>query len=39
MKYLVQMNVDIPRELPAQERSEIVAREKEYSQQLQHQGK
>ena len=39
MKYLVRMNVNIPRELPADERTELVAREKEYSQQLQREGK
>lgn len=39
MKYLVHMDVNIPRDLPAEERSELVAREKEYSQQLQREGK
>lgn len=39
MKYLVRMDVNIPRELPADERTELVAREKEYSQQLQREGK
>lgn len=38
MKYLVHMDVNIPRDLPAEERSELVAREKEYSQQLQREG-
>lgn len=39
MKYLVHMDVSIPRDLPAEERSALVAREKEYSQQLQREGK
>lgn len=39
MKYLVHMEVNIPRDLPAEERSEVVAREKEYSQKLQREGK
>jgi len=39
MKYLVHMDVNIPRELPAEERSDLVAREKEYSQKLQREGK
>lgn len=39
MKYLVHMDVNIPRDLPAEERSDLVAREKEYSQQLQREGK
>lgn len=39
MKYLVHMEVNIPRDLPAEERSEVVAREKQYSQQLQREGK
>ena len=38
MKYLVHMDVNIPRDLPAEERSELIAREKEYSQQLQREG-
>lgn len=39
MKYLVHMEVNIPRDLPAEKRSEVVAREKEYSQKLQREGK
>lgn len=39
MKYLVHMDVNIPRDLPAEERGDLVAREKEYSQQLQREGK
>lgn len=39
MKYLVHMEVNIPRDLPAEERSEVLAREKEYSQKLQREGK
>ena len=39
MQYLVRMDVNIPRELPTEERQDIVAREKEYSQQLQREGK
>lgn len=39
MKYLVHMEVDIPRDLPAEERSAVIAREKEYSQQLQRDGR
>lgn len=39
MKYLVHMEVNIPRDLPAEERSEVVAREQEYSQKLQREGK
>ncbi|MGO1193287.1 MAG: muconolactone Delta-isomerase [Nesterenkonia sp.] len=39
MKYLVHMDVSIPRDLPDEERSALVAREKEYSQQLQREGK
>lgn len=38
MKYLVRMDVSIPHDLPADERTDIVAREKEYSQQLQREG-
>lgn len=39
MKYLVHMEVDIPGDLPAEERSAVIAREKEYSQQLQRDGR
>ena len=35
----VTMDVKIPRDLPADERAEIIAREKAYSQDLQRQGK
>ena len=35
----VTMDVKIPRDLPAEERAEIIAREKAYSQDLQRQGK
>lgn len=39
MKYLVRMDVSIPRDLSAEERSQIVAEEKLYSQRLQRAGK
>lgn len=39
MKYLVHMDVNIPADLPASEAAEIKAREKAYSQELQHSGK
>lgn len=39
MLYHVFMDVKIPRDLPADERAEILAREKAYSQGLQRQGK
>jgi muconolactone D-isomerase len=39
MLYLVRMDVNIPRDLPAQEASEIKAREKAYSQDLQRDGR
>ena len=39
MLFQVYMDVNIPRDLPADERAEIVAREKAYSQDLQRQGK
>ena len=39
MLFHVTMDVNIPRDLPADERSEILAREKAYSQDLQAQGK
>ncbi|MBA4490571.1 muconolactone Delta-isomerase [Paracoccus sp. S1E-3] len=39
MLYHVSMDVKIPRDLPADERAEILAREKAYSQDLQRQGK
>ncbi|QCB95902.1 muconolactone Delta-isomerase [Arthrobacter sp. PAMC25564] len=39
MKYLVHMDVKLPVDLPADEAAEIKAREKAYSQQLQHSGK
>jgi muconolactone D-isomerase len=39
MLYQVFMDVKIPRDLPADERAEIVAREKTYSQDLQRSGK
>lgn len=38
MKYLVRMNVALPHDLPAQERSDLVEREKDYAQQLQREG-
>lgn len=39
MLFLVRMDVQIPHDLPAAEADEIKAREKAYSQDLQHQGK
>lgn len=39
MLYHVFMDVKIPRDLPADERAETLAREKAYSQDLQRQGK
>jgi muconolactone D-isomerase len=39
MLFHVTMDVKIPRDLPAEERTEILAREKAYSQDLQRQGK
>lgn len=39
MLYHVVMDVQIPRDLPADERADILAREKAYSQDLQRQGK
>ena len=39
MLFHVTMDVKIPRDLPAEERAEIIAREKAYSQDLQRQGK
>lgn len=39
MLFHVTMDVKIPRDLPADERGEILAREKAYSQDLQRQGK
>ncbi|NHF74768.1 muconolactone Delta-isomerase [Paracoccus xiamenensis] len=39
MLYHVTMDVKIPRDLPADERAEILSREKAYSQELQRQGK
>lgn len=39
MKYLVRMDVSIPRDMPEEERNDTVAREKAYSQQLQREGK
>lgn len=39
MLYHVVMTVKIPRDMPADERAEILAREKAYSQDLQRQGK
>lgn len=39
MLFHVTMDVKIPRDLPAGERAEILAREKAYSQDLQAQGK
>ncbi|MDP5308040.1 muconolactone Delta-isomerase [Paracoccus spongiarum] len=38
MLYHVFMDVKIPRDLPAEERADILAREKAYSQDLQRQG-
>ena len=39
MLYLVRMDVKIPNDLPADVAAEIKAREKAYSQQLQHDGR
>lgn len=39
MLFHVTMDVKIPRDLPAEERAEIIAREKAYSQDLQRRGK
>lgn len=39
MLYLVRMDVKIPHDLPADVAAEIKAREKVYSQQLQHDGR
>lgn len=39
MLFHVTMDVKIPRDLPADERADILAREKAYSQELQRQGK
>ena len=39
MLFHVTMDVKIPRDLPADERADILAREKAYSQELQAQGK
>ena len=39
MLYHVTMDVKIPKDLPAAERADILAREKAYSQDLQRQGK
>ena len=39
MLFHVTMDVNIPRDLPADERADILAREKAYSQDLQAQGK
>ena len=39
MLYHVFMDVNIPRDLPAAETADIIAREKAYSQDLQRQGK
>ncbi|WP_144140970.1 muconolactone Delta-isomerase [Paraburkholderia sp. BCC1884] len=39
MLYLVRMDVHLPQEMPAVQANEIKAREKEYSQDLQRQGK
>lgn len=39
MLYLVRMDVKIPHDLPADVAAEIKAREKAYSQQLQHDGR
>lgn len=39
MLYQVVMDVKIPRDLPEDERTQILAREKAYSQDLQRQGK
>ncbi|MFK0161039.1 muconolactone Delta-isomerase [Rhizobium sp. NPDC090279] len=39
MLFHVRMDVNIPRDLPPAEAGEIIAREKAYSQELQHSGK
>ena len=39
MLYLVRMDVNIPRDLPAEQANEIKAREKKYSQELQRDGR
>ncbi|MFI6366296.1 muconolactone Delta-isomerase [Nocardia sp. NPDC050630] len=39
MLFHVRMDVHLPHDLPADSRAEIVAREKAYSQRLQHAGK
>ncbi len=39
MLYLVRMDVNIPRDLPVDQVNEIKAREKAYSQDLQHDGR
>ncbi|WP_067677006.1 muconolactone Delta-isomerase [Nocardia miyunensis] len=39
MLFHVRMDVQLPRDLPAQARAEIVSREKAYSQELQRAGK
>jgi len=39
MLYLVRMDVHLPHDMPAAKADEIKAREKEYSQELQRQGK
>lgn len=39
MLFHVRMDVNLPHDLPSDIRSDIVAREKAYSQQLQHSGK
>ena len=39
MLYLVRMDVNIPHDLPQEQAQEIKAREKAYSQQLQHDGR
>lgn len=39
MKYLVRMDVAIPPEMPEERRNGIIAREKEYAQQLQREGR
>lgn len=39
MKYLVRMDVSIPHDMPAHQRAETLRREKEYSQELQRDGR
>ncbi|MGA7817106.1 muconolactone Delta-isomerase [Caballeronia sp.] len=39
MLYLVRMDVHLPHDMPAAQADQIKAREKAYSQELQHQGK